>query len=226
MKQIVTFDATNTMQKIRFFWLTASLLVSITLGAQKGLLPKVQVGLRAGANYSDFRALHNSDVLKQKENTFVMVGAFAQLRVLKKFALRAELLSNPKGALVNYYDGNNVNVQALRRLEYTDLTLSAIVNFKVFGLIPVYAFGGYEYETLVAATDAINSPYINIETITKKFERNAESIIGGLGLRFRIREVTITPEIRYVHGLTDIMADYTVTRTRVFTASLGLGLKL
>lgn len=214
------------MQKSHFFWLAACLLVSITLTAQKGLLPKLQVGLRAGANYADFRALNNSHVLKQKENTFVMVGAFAQLRVLKKFALRAEVLSNPKGALVNYYDGNNVNVEALRRLEYTDVTLSAIYNFKLLKVIGIYAFGGYQYETLIAATDAINSPYIQNETITQKFERNAESIIGGFGVRIRIRDFSIMPEIRYVHGLTDIMPDNTVTRNRVFTASLGVGLKL
>lgn len=204
-----------------------SLLLFFTLiaNAQKGL-PKFQAGIRFGYNYANFADLKNSDLLTIDKNRFVMAGAFAQVRVLKKFGLRAELLYNPQGALVNYYDSNNVKVEAIRKLNYTDITLSAVYNFKVLKLLGFYAFAGYNYGSLSSVKDAIQQPYTNTKTVTDRFEKNSSGIIGGLGLRMHISNINILPEVRYLYGLSDVEKSSGIAKNRVFTASVGISVSL
>lgn len=213
-------------QSSRFILLPAIMLLSLVCFGQKNTTPKLQAGVRVGYNYADFTSLQNSTLLSHQENKFIMVGAFAQVRVFKKFGLRAEILSNPKGALVNYYDGNNVQVEAVRKLNYTDVTFSAIYNFRVLKLIGLYAFAGYGYESLNSAKDAIKSPYTSTKTVTANFEKNAQSLIGGLGLRMRLGKISILPEFRYLYGLTDVINTNVQTKNRVITASVGLSYAL
>lgn len=214
------------IQRSRFILLPAIMLLSLLSFGQLNRVPKTQVGIRVGANYANFGALQNSSILEHQRNTFIMVGAFAQVRILKKFGLRAEILSNPKGALVNYYDGNNVQVEAVRKLNYTDASISLLYNFKVLKVIGLYAFGGYGYESLSSAKDAIQSPYTSTKTVTSNFEENAQSIIGGLGLRVRLGSINVMPEIRYLHGVTDIVKSNITTKNRVITASVGISYTL
>lgn len=214
------------IQRSRFILLPAIMLLSLFSFGQGKKLPKTQVGIRVGANYANFRALQNSNILEHQRNTFIMVGAFAQVRVLKKFGIRAEILSNPKGALVNYYDGNNVEVEAVRKLNYTDANISLIYNFRVLKVIGLYAFGGYGYESLSSAKDAIQAPYTSTRTVTSNFEKNAQSIIGGLGLRIRFGNINVLPEVRYLHGLTDVVKTNITTKNRVITASVGISYTL
>ncbi|MGV3596573.1 MAG: porin family protein [Bacteroidota bacterium] len=206
---------------------TVCVLLFFTLiaNAQK-VLPKFQAGVRFGYNYASFSELKNSDLLTIDRNRFVMAGAFAQVRVLKKFGLRAELLYNPQGALVNYYDSNNVKVEAIRKLNYTDITLSAIYNFRVLKLVGVYAFAGYNYSSLSSVKDAIQQPYTNTQTITDRFEKNSSGLIGGLGIRMRISNINILPEVRYLYGLSDVEKSSGIAKNRVFTASLGVSVTL
>lgn len=214
------------IQRSRFILLPTIMLLSLFSFGQKGKLPKTQAGIRIGANYANFRALQNSSILEHQNNTFIMVGAFAQVRIFKKFGLRAEIMSNPKGALINYYDGNNVEVEAVRKLNYTDAAISLVYNFKVLRVIGLYAFGGYGYESLSSAKDAIQTPYTDTRTVTANFEKNAQSIIGGLGLRIRFDNINIMPEIRYLHGLTDVVKTNITTKNRVITASVGISYTL
>lgn len=194
--------------------------------AQVEGLPQFEVGVRAGANYSSFRALENSDILNNKESTFIMVGGFAQVRFLKKFGLRAEILSNPKGALVNYYDSGKVQVEAVRKLSSTDATLSLSYNFTLLKVIGVYAFGGYSYENLNFVRDEVQKPTTEKRDLTNSFREEAHSVIGGLGLRIRVGDFSILPEIRYLHGLTDLVKSNVKTKNQVITASLGISLAL
>ncbi len=210
----------------RFIFLTIILFLSHFSFGQKNHIPKVQVGVRAGANYANFRSLKNSDILNEKENTFIMVGAFAQIRILKKFGLRAEILSNPKGALINYFDGNNVKVEAIRKLSSTDATLSLMYNFNVLKFFGFYAFGGYAYENLNKVRDDIQQPYSGNRDITQSYVDEAHSIIGGLGLRMHLGNINILPEIRYLHGLTDVVNTNVQTKNQVITASLGISFTL
>lgn len=214
------------IQRSRFILLPAIMLLSLLSFGQKNKLPKTQAGIRVGANYANFRALQNSSILEHQNNTFIMVGAFAQVRIFKKFGLRAEILSNPKGALINYYDGNNVKVEAVRKLNYTDASISVMYNFRALKVFGLYAFAGYGYESLSSAKDAIQAPYTSTKTITSNFEKNAQSIIGGLGLRIRIGDINVLPEIRYLHGLTDVVKTNISTKNRVITASVGISYTL
>lgn len=213
-------------QQLKFSLLPIIMLTAFAVYGQKSILPKFQVGIRAGANYADFRGLENSALEAHTENTFIMVGAYAQVRIFKKLGLRAEILSNPKGALVNYFDGNNVKVEAIRKLNYTDATLSLMYNFKVLKFFGFYAFGGYGYESLISAKDNIKKPYTANNTITSNYAENAHSVITGLGLRMHISNINITPEIRYLHGLTDIVKTNVETKNQVITASLGISFTL
>lgn len=213
----------------QFFRLTLLLVIiffAFTAKGQKNVIPKFQAGVRVGANYADFRGLENSAIETHTENTFIMLGGFAQVRIFKKFGLRAEILSNPKGALVNYFDGNNIKVEAIRRLNYADATLSLAYNFKVLKFFGFYAFGGYGYESLISVKDAIQKPYTDTRTLTDNFREDAHSIISGLGLRMRISNINILPEIRYLHGLTDIVKTNVETKNQVITASLGISITL
>ncbi len=213
-------------QRSRFILLPAIMLLSLFSFGQGKNLPKMQAGIRAGANFANFRALQNSSILEHQNNTFIMVGAFAQVRIFKKFGLRAEIMSNPKGALVNYYDGNNVQVEAVQKLNYTDAAVSLVYNFRVLKVIGLYAFGGYGYESLTSAKNAIQTPYTSTQTVTDNFEKNAQSIIAGLGIRIRIDNINIMPEIRYLHGLTDVVKTNITTKNRVITASVGISYTL
>lgn len=213
-------------QRSRFILLPAIMLLSLFSFGQGKNLPKMQAGIRAGANFANFRALQNSSILEHQNNTFIMVGAFAQVRIFKKFGLRAEIMSNPKGALVNYYDGNNVQVEAVQKLNYTDAAVSLVYNFRVLKVIGLYAFGGYGYESLTSAKNAIQTPYTSTQTVTDNFEKNAHSIIAGLGIRIRIDNINIMPEIRYLHGLTDVVKTNITTKNRVITASVGISYTL
>ncbi len=214
------------VQKSRFILLPAIMFASLFSFGQKGVLPKLQVGIRVGANYANFRGLQNSNILENTNSTFIMAGVFAQVRILKKFGLRAELLSNPKGALVNYIDDNNIKVEAIRRLNYIDASLSLLYNFKVLKVVGFYAFGGYQYESLNSVKDAIQKPYTANNTITSNFAEDAHSIIAGLGLRIGISKINITPEIRYLYGLTDIATTNIETKNQVITASIGVSFSL
>lgn len=215
------------LQKSRFILLPAIMLLSLfAFGQEANTIPQFQIGVRAGANYANFRALKNSDILNNKENTFIMVGGFAQVRILKKLGLRAEILSNPKGSLINYYDSGNVKVEAVRKLQSTDATLSLIYNFKLLGAVGMYAFGGYTYESFTSVKDDIQEPYNSSRDVTNSFVDNAHSIIGGLGIRIRIGSVNILPEIRYQHGLTDIVKTNVETKNQVVTGSIGISFTL
>jgi len=220
------YNPFDMIKKLKITLLAILFLLPVFTFAQGSASPKVQVGIRAGANFASFKGLQNSDILEERNNTFIMVGAFAQVRILKTFGLRAEILANPKGALVNYYDGQNVKVEAIRKLNYADATVSILYNFKVLKLIGFYAFGGYGYETLTSAKDNIKKPYTAKNTITSNYANNAHSVIAGLGLRAHISNINITPEIRYVHGLTDIAKTNAETKNQVITASLGISLTL
>lgn len=206
----------------RFLLLAAFFMAALYANGQKAL--QFQLGARVGANYANFHALRNSNILNHKNNTFIMAGLYGELRILNTVGLRAEVLSNPKGSLINYYDtNNNVNVEAIRRLNYTDVTLSAAVYFNLFKVLNFYAFGGYSFESLGKAQDAVQNAGGTTKTITNEFERNANSIIGGLGLELRLGSIAISPEIRYAHGLTDVMKTNIETKNKVWTASVGLG---
>jgi hypothetical protein len=231
LKLIAKFEEIFSLLTMRNLLLLFSVILSCSVFAQqKGmLLPKVQAGIRIGANYSNFRTLQNAaNISDHKENTFLMAGAFAQVRIFKKFGLRAEILSNPKGALINYYDGNNISVEAIRKIQYADATISLMYNFRVLKFLGMYAFGGYSYESLTAAKDVIQKPYTSTQDISNRFSNNASSIIGGLGLRFHISHIYFSPEIRYLYGLTNISNGNgnTVAKNRVITPSLGIAMLL
>jgi hypothetical protein len=229
LKLIAKFDEIFSLLGMRNLLLIFSVILSCSVIAQqKGmLLPKVQAGIRVGVNYSDFRKLQNAtNILDHKENTFLMVGAFAQVKIFKKFGLRAEILSNPKGALVNYYDGNNVSVEAIRKIQYADATISLMYNFRVLKFLGMYAFGGYSYESLTTAKDLVQTPYTNTKDISNNFKSNASSILVGVGMRFHISHIYFSPEIRYLHGITDISNSNIVTKNRVITPSLGIAMLL
>lgn len=201
------------------------LFFSLIANAQKEL-PKFQVGVRGGYNFANFSELKNSDLLAIDKERFVMAGFFGQVRLFKKFGLRAEVLYNPKGALVNYYDSSNVKVEAIRKLTYTDINLSVVYNFKVLRVIGCYAFAGYNYESLASVKDAIQKPYTSTQTVTDRFEKNASSIAAGLGLRIRISNINILPEVRYLYGITDVEKNNASAKNKVVTGSLGISVTL
>lgn len=211
-------------KKLRLIILPIAILTTVLAYGQIG--PKFQAGIRGGANFANFRALQSSAIQTHTSNTFIMVGAFAQVRILKKFGLRAEILSNPKGALVNYFDGNNIKVEAIRKLNYADATFSVMYNFKVLRYLGLYAFGGYGYESLLSVKDAIQKPYTDTKTLTENFSEDAHSALLGFGIRMHISNINITPEIRYLHGLTDVVKTNVETKNQVITASLGISLTL
>lgn len=205
----------------KFIGIIALVLLCFCAGAQS-LSPKVQVGIRAGINFADFRSLQNSNFKSHKDVNLVMAGGFAQVRLFKKFGLRAEVLYNPKGSLVSYYDSvKGGNTEAVTTLRYTDITLSAIYNFRVVGFIPMYAFAGYGYENLVFLNKPVTSTS-NMQITTKDFAKNASNIVAGLGIRISIKKINILPEIRYLYGLTDVNTTNVVTRNKAVTISLGI----
>jgi len=205
----------------RFLLLAAFFVAALSAEGQN---LEFQMGARVGSNYANFHALRNSNILNHKNSTFIMAGIYAELRILSTVGIRAELLSNPKGSLINYYDtNNNVNVEAIRKLNYTDVTLSAAYYFNMFKVLNLYLFAGYSFESLSKAQDAVQGANGSTHTITNSFQTNANSIIGGLGLELRLGSISITPEIRYAHGLTDVMKTNIETKNKVWTASVGVG---
>lgn len=155
----------------------------------------------------DPRFLQNDSVMRAEPGSKggISMGLLATLRLNKRFELRAnpQLIIGGSKFITYYLNNPALGEQPV----VTKLMPSTIVGFPLhfkfnsdrIGNFRVYLLGGIKYDIDLAS----NSSARNAEDMVK-LKKNDFGVEAGLGFNFYLRFVTVSPEIKFSNGLTNI----------------------
>src|SRR5690554_1126711 len=193
---------------MKTFFLSAFLMVATVFSASAQLLPSLQFGLKAGANFSDIKDIS----LNSSSRTGYLVGAWARIGG-GGLHLQPELYVTSKGAEINEGDLDG-------KVTFTTLDVPVLLGTRI-GLGPIAA----RVQAGPVFSFVMNQDESFINNIGQaiqfdEYKNQTVAITGGLGVDI----MKLRADLRYEHGVSDVFKRSNSSdngRMSLWTVSVG-----
>jgi hypothetical protein len=141
------------------------------------------------------------------------LGGFARLKLLFLYG-QLEASFSSKSTSIVLQDSSSLNSNVLFRLNGLDVSL--IAGIKLFGIGSLgncRMFIGYNLNNYSDITYSLDGNNLSTDNVNS----NNSSILGGIGIDL----TRLTLDLKYIHGLSDIVSGSQEVNTNVISATLG-----
>lgn len=177
-------------------------------------------GVKVGATIADVEQTQDGVEVETNSEVDLQFGALLDIGISKAFSIQPEVTYMKRK---NGFKDPIIGLKGERSISYLDLGALAKLRFGTENVIGGYIGAGPFFNYILNGKVAIGETETDLDFGDDKSARTDLSLVGALGLTFRLGGPTIFADARYIHGLGDLdNAKVSEVKNRTIGLSAGL----